>query len=167
MKVHAVVPISKASVAVRSVSCHCPSCKDIATTICDGWETHIIHASEVEDNTESTHEEERETEPDQQEESIVPQIGGYVAAVYDEQWYIGVVTETDESEAHIKFMSRAGKVEGSFKWPTPPDEIWLQFNDIITEIPPPVPSGKSRRVYRMVDETVIPAIEERFQRRKQ
>jgi hypothetical protein len=48
--------------------------------------------------------------------------GDFVAAVYENRWYIGRVVELDNLECEISFMAKSKNL---FKWPNSPDEVWI------------------------------------------
>jgi hypothetical protein len=74
----------------------------------------------------------------------------FVAAVYDGKWYLGkVITIDDEDdEAKINFMEQCpGKIVGIYRWPNPPDELWVSLSDILKRIPEPLNFGFLCRTY--------------------
>ncbi|KAH3731231.1 hypothetical protein DPMN_142540 [Dreissena polymorpha] len=84
---------------------------------------------------------------------VVPKKGDFVAAVYEGVWYVGKVLKVDESDgdAKISFMKKA-RVSTSvekFKWPQPPDKIWVKFNQILCNVNEPEPVGKSGREFKL------------------
>ena len=46
------------------------------------------------------------------------------------------------------FMESTGKCD-AFRWPKPPDELWITEQNIITEIEEPVPTGKTKRLFKL------------------
>ncbi|XP_053389868.1 uncharacterized protein LOC128552829 [Mercenaria mercenaria] len=78
------------------------------------------------------------------------QVEEYVAAVYEGSWYIGKVTDTDENEheGEVDFMESKKQF---FQWPRSRDSIWLHQNVVLCKINVPVPTGKSRRMFRLSD----------------
>ena len=64
-----------------------------------------------------------------EEAGIIPVAGDWVAAVYDDKWYVGKVLEVDlvKKDAQISFMQDARRQGGFLKWPTPPDDLWIPF----------------------------------------
>ncbi|CAC5410150.1 unnamed protein product [Mytilus coruscus] len=57
-------------------------------------------------------------------------INGYVAAIYNACWFIGVITDVDETECQVNFMSQAGKYGDTLKWPISRDEIWIPKSQV-------------------------------------
>jgi hypothetical protein len=77
--------------------------------------------------------------------------------VYDANWYVRKVLEVTDKEAYISFMtkvpSRGGKL--TFKWPSKKDDLWVEFRNILAIIQPPLPNGRSKRMYSIQDEDLI------------
>ena len=77
----------------------------------------------------------------------------WVSAEYDHKWFIGEVTDTDESDILINFMERSGKIEGRFKWPKHKDEIWREIQSIFWKLSgPPESIGKTKRSFAISDD---------------
>ena len=74
--------------------------------------------------------------------------GDFVVARYDSKWYIGKILELDpeDGDAHIRFFTKRDKTR-SFKWPSKPDELWIEYPDILMKIDAPMQKGKNRAVY--------------------
>ena len=89
------------------------------------------------------------------EEEVVPLAGDWVAAAYDDKWYVGKVLAVDlaDNEAHISFMQDSTKQTGFMKWPTPADKLWIQFKSVLAVIEPSIPCGKSQRQYKLNEDT--------------
>ena len=68
----------------------------------------------------------------------------FVACIYNKSWYIGQIDEIDneEHEVEVNFME---KTKNLYRWPSRKDELWIPYQDILCEIVPPKPSGKSAR----------------------
>ena len=56
---------------------------------------------------------------------------------YDGNLYPGIIKATDELEAQVKCVHRAG--ENKFFWPVVDDLIWYTFENVIAFIPLPQP----------------------------
>ena len=144
--------------AVRETSCSCKECLGDVEKGCEGWQCYDLRkiqniqteTNEIKQNNEDS-DKAKEVE---QEHRIQPSVGDYVAAVYQNQWYIGKVIEFDEDEVNIDFMEQAGKVATNFKWPALKDELWVPVNDILLVISQPTTSGKSQRLYKLGGEIV-------------
>ena len=77
--------------------------------------------------------------------------------MYEGTWYVGKVLEVDEADEDTKitFMTTVhSKQRPQFKWPHPPDEVWIAFEDILTRVEPPTAAGKSGRFFQMSTETL-------------
>ena len=139
MTVHAVAAISPGKIIVRETSCHCKECFANGSynpeSPC-GWKIHLL--KECSDT------------------AFTPVAGDWVAAVYDSKWYVGKVLEADrmEKDALITFMQSTTKQFGFLKWPTREDQVWIDFESILATIEPLIPSGKTKRQYKLHDETV-------------
>lgn len=82
------------------------------------------------------------------------QSGQYVAAMYDKEWYIGVVVQTssDYDDILINFVMPKGPAT-SFSWGNKTDECWVPINNVICTIPAPRTTG-SGRIYSIENETL-------------
>ena len=49
----------------------------------------------------------------------------WVAAMYDEKWYIGKVLHSDKDDVHIDFMKSSENFPALFEWPSVSDKIWV------------------------------------------
>ena len=85
-----------------------------------------------------------------------PKVGYWVAAVYDDQWYVekDLVFDNGDSEAFVLFMEPLWKSEATFKMPIQPDVIWISLQSILAIIQHPSPCGKTQRQYKINIETV-------------
>ena len=56
-----------------------------------------------------------------EEVEVVPVVGNWVAAAYDDKWYVGKVLAVDlaANDAHISFMPDSTKQPAFIKRPTP------------------------------------------------
>jgi hypothetical protein len=60
------------------------------------------------------------------------------------------------------FMKESTKSKNAFLWPSPKDEIWLNFGDILWIIEEPIPFGKSKRVFKLNEEATLIMNNEEF-----
>ena len=163
-KIHAVVPVGENKVITREVSCNCNNClNDVSQSTCEGWKVHELYkrpaSSTMNVRPNSTPEKEtpnqevnKDTDTDNSdEEPIKLDVGEYCAALFESEWYIGVVTETNDTQGKTKinFMEEVGKKEVSFRWPNKRDETWILNPDILTKIPEPYPSGSRKRLFKL------------------
>ena len=79
-----------------------------------------------------------------------------VATDYDGKWYIGKVLKVNlqDRDAYITFMQASEKCEDTFKLPSKPDEVWINFTSMLAIIAAPTPYGKTKRQYKVNTETV-------------
>jgi archaellum component FlaD/FlaE len=100
------------------------------------------------ENSEDENSEEREEERvDDPEEEYQP--GSFVAAVYDDLWYVGQVLDKNkeklasksENYIYISFMQRVGGGGDNFKWPNKPDKLNTLKKDVLFICSVPAPSA--------------------------
>ena len=79
----------------------------------------------------------------------------FVVIVYNAKCYIGQVTEGDDedNEVEVSCMEECGKVHGRYKWPRNIDKIWLNRKDILKVINAPTPTGRTKRIFSVDDDT--------------
>ena len=156
MKLHSVVPLQVGTVATRDTSCFCSRCfKDgVFLAACAGWTKHNISNNPQPADTETTdegtgtgHEPMSLTDTG----STYYNVGDFLIANYDNFSYIGKVKDHDDNDGEIcmSFMQKTSKNVQNFKWPTPPDELWMTSNDVVMKISEMVPCGKSKRVFKL------------------
>lgn len=73
-----------------------------------------------------------------------PKRGDYVAAIYENEWYLTTVISISKMPPpinaqyfHLKFTEIKG--ENKFQWPSKEDEIPIIREDILCVVPPPIP----------------------------
>jgi hypothetical protein len=84
---------------------------------------------------------------DDPEEEYQP--GSFVAAVYDDLWYVGQVLDKNkeklasksENYIYISFMQRVGGGGDNFKWPNKPDKLNTLKKDVLFICSVPAPSA--------------------------
>lgn len=162
-KLHAVVGLGEDKVAFNEVSCYCQICVK-GKDVCEDWKTHSLAAngkskSDKKDTTDDSVAIVHNTVTTDPSASDVEtltqsgllrdvQIGDYVAAVYEGDWYIGKVQQIDEvdNEIEVKFMKK--KSDDIFQWPKDDDEdvLWIAPKKFICKVKEPIPAGKSERM---------------------
>lgn len=82
-------------------------------------------------------------------------LGQYVAAVYDNQWYIGIVTEQSEEhgDVTINFMSRNSDTN-ILTWPSRKDECAVPPPNVLCVIKAPISTGSSGRHYKLSQDSL-------------
>lgn len=77
------------------------------------------------------------------------EVGSYVAAVYQGDWYIGQVLDKKKEEKallaadylYLSFMERVVKGKDNFKWPQKPDKLNTLREDVLFSCSAPIPSN--------------------------
>ena len=132
-KLHAAVPVGESKIAGRDLSCNCESClSDALNTSCEGRKIHELNkivknsdserfeekvqrneSKEVElsENNTKEHHDARSTDNTSNLAPTRVDRGEYCAAVYGDEWYIGIVTDISYSERKTKneFHGRSWK----------------------------------------------------------
>ncbi|KAH3740447.1 hypothetical protein DPMN_047153 [Dreissena polymorpha] len=174
-KLHAVVPIGNTSIATRELSCPCTGFKsDMVNSECGGWTVHELLKTKSksdqkvkgalkaaatktppEEDSNSPQNVDKDVNTDESEKkSIHVEEGDVCAAVFEQEWYIGRVSEIDKSEDRVKinFMEEIGTRETSFRWPTKADIAWIPVQDMLMKVPEPHASGSRKRLYKLGNE---------------
>lgn len=145
MKLHSVAGVSQEQIKIRATSCYCDKCltaEGFEPSPTCGWTTCTI-LREVEGNIQN---------------QLQLHTNDWVAAVYDESWYIGQVDEIDnaDDEVLVSFMVKGkGKHSGStFKWPARKDDLWVSKSNVLCVIEPPAAVGKTGRTYQLSAATI-------------
>lgn len=189
IKIHSVIGLKDNRIACRFASCFCENCyvDGIFKGQCDGWEHHTIVEEDVVDqigehpdeNTDiALGNQNNENDPvsldnseDKQSntEEMKLEIGNFVAATYEDSWYIGKIIEIDQSdgEIHINFMKRVNS-KGSdlkYRWPASADKLWRTKDEIICNVEEPTPTGSSKRIFEIKD-TEMARVKDVYSKRK-
>ncbi|XP_052815115.1 uncharacterized protein LOC128242114 [Mya arenaria] len=145
---------------------------------CDGWIKHTIVQQSGKTNETDMHtdiQNEPEVILDQEErlESRSSFIENeFVAAIYNDYWYIGKVVKYDPSDdelpLQVSYMEHGkGKLCPTFKWPNKDDSIWMSSDDILCSVGEPMPFG-SRKMYKVAESDINTAMQlfDQFHKRK-
>ena len=75
-------------------------------------------------------------------------VNDYVAAFYDEHWWVGLVIQfdTETNDVLIKFMAPHGP-RVTFSWPKVDDIFWVPRHNIITVLETPTTSSSGRNYH--------------------
>ena len=78
------------------------------------------------------------------------QVGVYVAVVYDDAWYVGLVEELNakDQEAFINFMHPKNP-DGYISWPNRTDKCLTPINKVLAKIPVPSSTSLASRTYKL------------------
>lgn len=81
--------------------------------------------------------------------------GQYIAAVYDQKWYVGSIVEYDEENQDIlvSFMLQVGSTT-SFKWPRRVDKCWVPIGHVLTVLTMPSTTSTGRQ-YTFEERNII------------
>lgn len=174
LEVHSVFPAGNNEVFVKQTSCFCEECFSNGEFMakCEGWIKHkIVSQSDLSNENEIQIEIQDETEIiDELPGSVEPMASfaenDFVAAVYNNYWYIGKIVKYDPSDDelpfNVSFMEHGkGKICPTFKWPSKDDSIWISAKDILCSVDTPTPFG-SRKMYKL-GESDISAVMEKFE----
>ncbi|KAK6168731.1 hypothetical protein SNE40_019916 [Patella caerulea] len=100
--------------------------------------------------------------------TIIPSENNYVIAIYENLWYWGRVLKVDhnDKDVHVTFMytTQTKDEDTKFRWPNPPDIIWVDFDDVEMIIDPPDPIGKSHQQFK-IDKNTLDRILEKVDKR--
>lgn len=153
MKLHAVVGLGQSKILHRITSCYCSEC--LAGDFCNSWSnasTYEVNKCPTGNNANKRVEEKCTKNSDIPEAAqVVYKIDDFVAAVYQDKWYIGKIIDCDDTEVEINFMQQKKKL---FQWPTHKDQIWIKKEDVLCTMPPPNPNGKSGRMFKFCDDAM-------------
>ena len=86
---------------------------------------------------------------------ITPVVGQYVAAIYDNEWYIGIVKERSDEhgDVTINFMSRNVNTN-IVAWPSRKDECTVPLQNVLCMISAPVVCGSTGRQYKRSEDSL-------------
>lgn len=112
MKLHAVKTTGDGKISIRDTSCYCLGCLHWSTP-CQGWtERSLVEPVKTINDVESDHEIIQPSSTDDAPESdnvvpnnleivppFIPTVGEFVAATYDNHWYVGRVLEVDATDS--------------------------------------------------------------------
>jgi hypothetical protein len=85
-------------------------------------------------------------------------VDDFIACIYENQWYVGKILDMDDQDVQVTFLEKA---KAKFRWPTSPDIIWCNKENVIYKLDSLEPSGKSERFWKINAED-IKYIEESF-----
>ena len=78
------------------------------------------------------------------------QAGMYVLCRYDQNWYVGLILDTNEAEQdfELRFMHYSHRTR-YFTWPKRDDRCWIPLHDILGIVKDPVVHGQRDRTYKL------------------
>ena len=63
----------------------------------------------------------------------------YVTCLYDNRWWVAIITNVDKEDVQVKFMHSSGPSR-SFQWPHVDDICWILNYHILCKIDIPITS---------------------------
>jgi len=146
---HCFIPVNDYQISVRRVS------SDISGTLVTVLpvpdDAHLLPAATI------------APEPTINNQLFQP--GQYVSAVYDKEWYIGVIVARSEEneDVQVKFMKRPSM---KLSWPRHEDKYWMPFDHVLLVIPAPELQSQGARQYELDDKSFesIKLLFERYQK---
>ena len=78
----------------------------------------------------------------------------WVVVDYEKEWHVGKIEDVDDADKDylVSFMKKINiqdRTKLAFKWPVPPDELWVKHKAIILKICEPLKVGRSRRSFQL------------------
>ena len=149
----AVVGMGNSDLMVKDVSCYCDIC--LSGGCCESWRKESTFLSKVPKITPSAKCSTSKTNPEYptheangNSASVHFQEDDFVAAVYQQQWYIGKVLSVDpiDDEVELSFMERKKML---YQWPRNSDILWVEARDILGIVETPKPTGKTKRMFQL------------------
>ena len=65
------------------------------------------------------------------------------------EWYIGQITDIDEDDVLINFLTKSGKKADIYIYPLCRDEIWVHKSQVLHVIENIQATGKSKRSFKL------------------
>jgi len=96
------------------------------------------------------------TTNDKNEMEAKVDVSDFVVGRYDGTCYVGQVIEIDleDHSVFINFMAPSGKSVKRFRWPSKPDQIWIEQTNVLRKIEPPQATGKGGRIFSVPAEVM-------------
>ena len=90
-----------------------------------------------------------------------------MAAIYDNQWYIGMVTERadEHGDVIISFMSRNSSTN-IISWPSRKDECAVPLQNVLCLLSAPVVTGSTGRQYKLSQDN-LSLVKQKYEARAQ
>ena len=154
MKLHAVVGKGNNTISTSNVSCYCEECISDQECKSNQWAQVTLEvkdkSSDVTGETVPNEESPSTSEDTSVLETIDVSVGSFVAAKYEGKIYIGKILEYDEEdlEFEITFMQNVRQL---LQWPQTEDKLWLERDDIVCNVNEPMPTGKSKRMFKLME----------------
>ena len=167
-KLHSVACISEDEIMVRVVTCVCEKCftKDgfmwTDTSTC-GWQKHSFKNTKASEKSSQDCLPTTEMEPESIENEKAKSsehlleineyaTGEFIAALYEDEVYIGKIIDIDEKSIQVTFMDKGSKIKDCLRWPTREDIMEIEPETILCKVHEPVRNGKQERFFKITDE---------------
>ena len=86
--------------------------------------------------------------------------------IYDEKWYIGIVSEQSQEHVNVVINFMTQNVETmTFTWPPRKDECAVPYENVLSTVPAPLPTGNMGRQYKLAS-TIVEDIVKKFEEHK-
>jgi hypothetical protein len=144
MTIHSAAGVGKSTVWVRETSCYCDLC--LSGERCNSWRKECTRKDES-----RVAENQGRSNASTKTIGVHAELNDYVAAVYESDWFIGKIVDTDvdDGEVEISFME---KTKHLYRWPGRQDKIWVSIHDVLCAIHKPTETGKSRRMFKLEED---------------
>ena len=172
LQVHGVIGYDK-GVLLKDVSCYCAKCRVMnpadtnqVEQMCEGWQLRrFVRGATKQVQPEKCDDPEsdgvgeptdvvKETFNQPSTSTPVPyHTDDWVAAVYEQRWYLGKVLESDEDDVHVDFLTECTgpRLQNKYKWPTRSDSIWVPRENVLCSVNPPKRDSISKRLFVLSD----------------
>lgn len=84
---------------------------------------------------------------DDDSELELDEIVGFITCLYDKEWWLGCVINTENEDIKISFLEPHGPAP-FFKYPMVPDILLVNKTDVLTKVDPTKQTG---RVYHLTE----------------
>ena len=151
MQVHCVVGVSKGVIKTTITSCYCQDCLKSCfhdyslTNLMKGEKTSLVVEAEHDNNIPNQDVETGDLEAESDRIEVNIAVGLFVAAIYDNAWHVGKITDIDEAY-QVTFM-RPIQARNTGNPLYKKDKIMLQVTDILCNLREPMKVGRSGRSY--------------------
>jgi len=126
-----------------NTSCYCHRCL-LENSNCESWGKQSLTSEQSHPSTDfDTYNFEM---PQQLNISFTYNVDEYVAARYDNDWYIIKVLDVDDTNNELEVTFMQNKKQ-KFQWPSREDIIWIPFQLVICKLSGLKPTGKSHRMF--------------------
>ena len=165
MKIHAVIGKLKGNnqIVKSSVCCYCEECILGQQCGSNNWVNDTVLVSKKQDIDVDNSLERNVSQPEEATEHLSDsfadfaiEVGNFIADRYDKRLYIHVGRAIDmdeeDGDVEITFMENVRKL---LQWQKNEDTIWMDRKDVVCTISEPIPTGKSRRMFKLSEDDLV------------